>query len=267
MVWPIRGHVGHDSIVPDTLKTCPTSSIRRTMSKHYFISDLHMFSRRSQSELHADDIWAAARDAQTFILGGDIFDFHWSTLDCHTTTIDAAIRWLEELVSAHPACEFHFVLGNHDYNRRFIDRLEQLVACQPNLACHHFYLRLGQSIFLHGDVADREMDQEMLVASRSRWLDDREYHALRHWLYDMVVHARLHKIAGSLAHPRRSVARKILCYLESIGEGPGTGLRHVYFGHTHTSMSNYEYSGLLFHNGGAPIKGLKFRIVEAEIAV
>jgi hypothetical protein len=52
--------------------------------------------------------------------------------------------------------------------------------------------------------------------------------------------------------------------LESIGEGPDTGVRDVYFGHTHKNLANYRYRGLTFHNGGAPIKGVKFRIVEAR---
>jgi len=31
---------------------------------------------------------------------------------------------------------------------------------------------------------------------------------------------------------KRIVVRRILKYLESIGEGPGNGVRNVYFGHT-----------------------------------
>jgi UDP-2,3-diacylglucosamine hydrolase len=36
-----------------------------------------------------------------------------------------------------------------------------------------------------------------------------------------------------------------------------------YFGHTHRSMADYQFGGPTFHNSGAPIKGVKFRILEA----
>jgi len=83
-------------------------------------------------------------------------------------------------------------------------------------------------------------------------------------LYDVVVLTRLHKPVAQLVFSKRIVVRRILKYLESIGEGPSNGVRNVYFGHTHRRMSNYHYRGLAFHNGGAPIKGVEFRILEAK---
>ncbi len=75
---------------------------------------------------------------------------------------------------------------------------------------------------------------------------------------------RLHRSVPHLVYAKRIVVRRILKYLESVGQGPGNGVRNVYFGHTHRRMSNYRYRGLAFHNGGAPIKGMKFRIIEAR---
>ncbi|HTN77248.1 MAG TPA: metallophosphoesterase, partial [Pirellulaceae bacterium] len=86
----------------------------------YFVSDLHLFSRRSQAQRYRDQLHATARDAKVFVLGGDIFDFRWSMLKSVEVTVDAAIIWLEELIAPHPDCQFHFVLGNHDCNRRFV---------------------------------------------------------------------------------------------------------------------------------------------------
>jgi hypothetical protein len=74
----------------------------------------------------------------------------------------------------------------------------------------------------------------------------------------------LHRPVPHLIFAKRIVVRRIFRYLESIGEGPSHGVRDVYFGHTHKRMSAYRYRGLTFHNGGAPIKGLKFRIIEAR---
>ena len=81
----------------------------------HFISDLHLFSRRSHAHLHRTDIFDAAARANVFVFGGDIFDFKWSTLGSVETTAAAAADWLRELVTPHGGCEFHFILGNHSY--------------------------------------------------------------------------------------------------------------------------------------------------------
>ncbi|NLE39457.1 MAG: hypothetical protein GX621_15655, partial [Pirellulaceae bacterium] len=66
------------------------------------------------------------------------------------------------------------------------------------------------------------------------------------------------------ARRKQTVARRILAYLDDIGEGPSTGVTNVYFGHTHLAISDFAYRGVLFHNGGAPINGLRFRVLEAK---
>jgi hypothetical protein len=68
-----------------------------------------------------------------------------------------------------------------------------------------------------------------------------------------------------LVYSKRAVARRILKYLEEIGQGPAAGVQDVYFGHTHKHLKNYPFGGLTFHNGGVAIKGMKFRILEAEV--
>lgn len=233
---------------------------------NYFVSDLHMFSRRSQAGIHQATIHAAAGQARTFVLGGDIFDFRWSTLQSVDHTVEQAIRWLDELVAAHRGCDFHFVLGNHDFNRKFLTALDSYALAAPNLTCHHYYLRLGKSVFLHGDVADKPgLCPEKLRHRRENWLHDEIRSPLRHMLYDLAVQANLHRVAGRVVNPRWRVASRIWHYLNHIGHGPADGIEHVYFGHTHQALSDYQYGGLRFHNGGAPMPGLDFRLVEAEI--
>lgn len=236
------------------------------MAKCYFVSDLHLMANRSVAERYLDAIERAARQAEAFVLGGDIFDFRWATTETADGAVEAAIRWLEELTRCCEACQFHFVLGNHDYHGPFIRRLDALHAQTPNLAWHRFYVRLGNSVFLHGDVADRVMNAGTLAAARSRWLHHKRRGPVLSRLYDMVVLTRLHKPLPHIVYPKRVVARRILAYLNSIGQGPLDGVRNVYFGHIHRNLSEYSYGGLTLHNGGAPIKGLKFRIVEAVIA-
>ena len=231
----------------------------------YFVSDLHLFSRRSLATSHTDTLQATAAAARTFVLGGDIFDFRWSTLDSTDATAKAAIRWLDELVGSHPRCDFHYVLGNHDCNRRFVAALETYATTRPNLVSHPYYLRLGGSIFLHGDAADRpEMSPQGLHRRRQRWARDEHRGPLRHMLYDLAVQAQLHRVVGKVAHPKRRVAERILGYLQRAGHGAETGLAHVYFGHTHDALAAYCHRGVSFHNPGSPMPGLKFGVVAVE---
>lgn len=241
-----------------------TYRLARMSVNTYFVSDLHLFSRRSQALRYQNQMHDTAREAQAFVLGGDIFDFRWSTLKSPQATVDAAIAWLEELIAPHSHCQFHFVLGNHDSNQRFVARLARLAEELPNLHWYDDYVRLGHSVFLHGDVADANMTAAMLAVRRQKWHHDEKRGPVKNLIYDLVVHTRLHKLAGHIANPQSQVAARICGYLEDVGQSPKTGLRHVYFGHTHVAMSHYQYGGLTFHNGGAPIKGLEFRIIKTE---
>ncbi|MFN0019019.1 MAG: metallophosphoesterase [Pirellulaceae bacterium] len=232
--------------------------------RSYFVSDLHMFSRRSQAAEHEGALQQSAGKAKTFILGGDIFDFRWSTLPSTEATVAAAIRWLDELVGAHRTCDFHFVLGNHDCNSRFVDALDKYARKMPNLEAHPYLLRLGKAVFLHGDVADHpEMCAARLTHRRQHWSQDEKRRGpVKNMLYDWAVQARLHQICGKMIHPKKQVARRILGYLDRIGQGAESGTEQVYFGHTHQALAAYKLDEVLFHNPGAPIKGLDFSIVE-----
>ena len=233
------------------------------MSKCYFVSDLHLFANRSDAHRYLEEIALAASQAEAFVLGGDIFDFRWSRIPI-LRAVDRAAEWLRELAESAPRCHFHLVLGNHDYHRALIDRLAKLEKQVSNFSWHRYYVRLGSSVFLHGDVADKTMNAEMLAAARDQWLDRRRRGPFMSARYDVVVMTRLHKPVPHLVYAKRIVVRRISKYLDSVGQGSRDGVRNVYFGHTHRRMSNYHYRGLVFHNGGAPIKGMKFRIIEAR---
>jgi UDP-2,3-diacylglucosamine pyrophosphatase LpxH len=232
--------------------------------KEYFVSDLHVFSRRSQAARHQAALQAAAAQAHTFILGGDIFDFRWSTFHSTDETVKHAVRWLDDFVGSHPRCDFHFVQGNHDCNRRFLAALSSYATTRKNLHVHPYVLRLGKRAFLHGDVVDHpEMCQARLTKRREHWgRDEARRGEIRNKLYDLAVQARLHALAGSVAHPKKRAVHRLLGYLNRVGQGQESGVEHVYFGHTHRPLENYQYQGVTFHNPGAPIAGLEFRIVE-----
>ncbi len=232
--------------------------------KTYFVSDLHLFARRSQANRHATQIVRAASQADHFVLGGDIFDFRWSQARTVRHAVEDAVGWLTLLTSECPECQFHLLLGNHDFHQGFIDRLIELEKSIPNLSWYPYYFRLGSSVFIHGDVADRVMSEEMLTHARSRWLHRRTRGVLLNRIYDLVVATHLHRPVPFLRYRKRVVAKRILAYLRDIGQGPDSGVRNVYYGHTHQSIVGYAYGGLTFHNSGAPMRGVRFQILEVE---
>jgi UDP-2,3-diacylglucosamine hydrolase len=172
---------------------------------------------------------------------------------------------LEQLADANPACFLHFVFGNHDYNREFVTALDALAGRTKNLAWHRTHLRLGESLFVHGDVADkpRLCHQKLILRRQKYWHDAEARGPLANRLYDLAIEARLHHLS-KLVHRHRRVTARLHEYVHRIGHGVSTGLKNVYFGHTHHALVNYKRGGLTFHNGGAPMKGLKFRIVKVS---
>ncbi len=232
----------------------------------YVISDLHMFSKRSDFADHEPAILEHAAKADIFILNGDTFDFRWTTLPTIEETVTEAIRWLRGLTSKFPRCEFHFILGNHDNNQIFIEELSRLAVELDNLAWHPYYLKLGDTVFLHGDVSDKPMmGPAGLEKHREEWLHDTVKHPIYHHLYDMALNVGLHRMAQAAKYPKKRVVRRVLAYLDDVGLGAEDGIKHVYFGNTHGAMRNFEYGGLYFHNAGSPMKGLKFSILPVEI--
>ncbi len=232
----------------------------------FFVSDLHLLTSRTLATRHEDAIHEAASRAQRFILGGDIFDFGWSTMRSPEESVATAMEWLAKLVQRHPKCEFHFIFGNHDYNQRFIGAVESFVPPTKNFLSHRYFVRLGQSVFLHGDVADRSrMCHDKLEHRRAKYLHDGLQSPWRHKIYDWVEQAHLHRVISKIANPKKRTAMRLLAYLQHVGHGPETGLKHVYFGHTHEALSHYPLGGVAFHNPGAPFRGVSFRIIEAEI--
>jgi UDP-2,3-diacylglucosamine hydrolase len=230
--------------------------------KTYFVSDLHLFTGRSQADRHFDKIALAASQAAHFVLGGDIFDFRWSRARTIHSAVDDAVEWLDALAATRRECQFHLLLGNHDFHQKFIDRLADLEQTIPNLSWYPYYFRLRSSVFLHGDVADRVMSEETLTHARSRWLHRRKRGLLLSRLYDLVMVTHVHRPVTYLRYRKRVVAKRILAYLECIGQGPANGVRNVYFGHTHQSLIGYEHGGLIFHNSGSPMRGVKFQVLE-----
>ncbi len=232
----------------------------------FFLSDLHLFSRRTDFGRYEATLERAADRADMVVLGGDIFDFKWSCYRSLDATIEKAVEWVAGLTDRHPKCSFYYLLGNHDSHPRFVSALDRLVFGKPNLQWQPYWLRFGQTVFLHGDVLDGGMDHREVDERRKKHSGEPVPEAYRHWLYDVAVQVKVHRAVATFARRRAWVLKKLSRYLSEQGIDAGQGVRDVYFGHTHRPMSAIRYDGLVFHNGGACIKGLPFRILELQLA-
>ena len=237
------------------------------MQKVCTISDLHLFCKRSQAGRYMEDIHRAAAGADVFVLNGDIFDFRWATFDTDEETVGEALRWLRDFLSKFPKCQFHYVLGNHDCLKIFTDALDEFAADIPNLDCHPHYLRLGNTLFLHGDAAVSDDGAEGFLRYRARWFHDEKKGAMANRFHDMAFRLGIHKAVYRTAFPTQRVVARLQRYLEDIKAEVGEGVEEVYFGHTHLAISGYEHRGIRFHNCGVPYSGLTFRILKTEVAI
>ena len=233
----------------------------QTNTRGYFVSDLHLYSSRSLAELHVEAIENAVQENNFFVFGGDIFDFKWTTHQSVEKSIHYASKWLEDVLSLNPDCEVHFVMGNHDYHRIFMQDLRVLKKNYPHFEWHRWYLRKDNKIFMHGDVADGAKNNGDLKKSRAKHLNDDKQHPVSHFAYDVAVKAKIHKYLPMMARPKKLVAKRIVHYLENEHQSKDQGVTDIYFGHTHLGMDHYQHEGYTFHNGGAPLKGLDFRMV------
>jgi UDP-2,3-diacylglucosamine hydrolase len=232
----------------------------------YVVSDLHMFCNRSNWEQHLDDIEDAARQADVFVFNGDTFDFKWSTKSSLEETVEAAIAYLKGLAERHQHCQFHINLGNHDHVEPFIAELRELAYATPNVTWHRYFFRIGSTVFLHGDAAQRRMTHRKLEKYRTQWGRQHKPRGnLQNRIYDAAIQANAHVAVSKVVYPEQRTIENIADYLEDVGLTAEHGVKQVYFGHTHVPIEGYTYRGITFHNGGAPMPGMDFSLLQAQI--
>jgi len=229
------------------------------------LSDLHLFSRRSQGVDHLESLRARLSSLDLLVLNGDIFDFRWSTLPSHESTVRAALAWLEELVRGLPNCQVHFLLGNHDCLRLFQEGLAGLVKSLPRFQWHEYFLQLDTALFLHGDCVQRRVDSQGLDQYRERWRQDRRRGKLAAHAYGWIDRLGVTRLGHQWHFPLRDTLERITGYLDRANPGWRKRTRDCYFGHTHLPFANFEHEGILFHNTGSAIRHMRFHPVTFEI--
>ncbi len=231
------------------------------------VSDLHLFCRRSQADRHCEMIHQAAAESDIFVLNGDIFDFRWSTHASPERTVASAIEWLADLADAAPDCAIHYVLGNHDHYGLLMDALKGFTESRGNFNWSPYYHRLGPALFVHGDVTIRKMTAADLEQYREGWLEDANRGPVANAVYDVAFRVGIHKVIYHIAFPLDQILERLHHYVEDIGHGAAHGVETVYFGHTHVALPAQEYNGVVYRNCGAPMPGLDFHILKAELTI
>lgn len=230
------------------------------------VSDLHVFSHHSRTRDFLEELEALARGTEVLVLNGDIFDFKWSQHAGVLPSVTAARHQLEHLVRVLPRCQVHVVLGNHDAVRPYQAVLEELAQDHPHFFWHEFACKVGSGIFLHGDAVHAGASNAAVRHFRervSRPRFDRPWHRLAH---GTLHRSRLPRLAFNMV-PKRLLAARLVRYLSNEGWLPDSGVKDIYFGHTHSDFENFRYRGLRFHNSGSATLGARLRPIPFQVSV
>lgn len=229
------------------------------MLSGYTVSDLHLFSKRSQADRFIPAINQKAAKADLLVLNGDIFDFQWSKERRSEDTLSAAVQWIENLVTSHESCQFVFTIGNHDALPAYLHQLKGLSAKHRNLHWREHLFKIGPKLFLHGDALHGGATLEGLQAYRDS-CSQKSYSNFSKNCYAGLTNLGVSSLANKLISKRRACSR-LLTFLETAIPEETTNINDIYFGHTHNALDNYDLEGIRFHNCGGPFTGSKFRIL------
>jgi UDP-2,3-diacylglucosamine pyrophosphatase LpxH len=231
-----------------------------------FLSDLHLFSRRSIGQRHWDQNINAITTATSIVLGGDMFDFRWSQLGSFDATLDAAATWLEKAIALNPSASWVYLLGNHDCHPRMQALLSSIRDKHPTFDWSPTFWRIGSNVFLHGDVLDGIRDVGGLESYRARFHDDKTKGPLSNWLYSAVIQTRLHGLVPRVRHTRQQTCRTLLEYLKGCETALLPEVQNIFFGHTHVPMLGYQFDRFNFHNAGSGIRYLTFKPASFDVS-
>ncbi len=230
-----------------------------------FISDLHLFSSRCVVEEHRGAIDGAVEWADTCIWGGDLFDFRWSRLESPQRSIDESTRWLGSWCTRFPDKSFVFLRGNHDAHPPFVQRLNEWSAEQPNFVVDADAMRIGDTLFVHGDVIEKQGSVESFRRYRNTWSRKRPAGHLQNRAYDAAISFRLHWAAAKIVHPVDRTCRRLLRWMRRQNEQDTRGIRRIVFGHTHQRIDGRSLDGIRFYNGGAAIRHVPFEPIRLTV--
>lgn len=162
-----------------------------------------------------------------------------------------ACSMVADLVSQFPQTNFHYLYGNHDHHPEFENMVDKLGEESGNISGHPVSLRLGNTLFMHGDAANRsDMDTETLVRERHQRTENKLHGGLHEFLYGIAVQLRIDEVVTRLPFFPDLVHRRLINFIE---REQIDGIDHIVYGHTHRKIHQGQYEGITFTNTGAPI--------------
>ena len=227
----------------------------------FIISDLHLLTYRTIYDQYREEVELKLSHSDFFILNGDIVDFRWSIYGSLEKSVSNAELWLRHFCSINPSCTVHYMIGNHDHNQLWMDRLENLSQELGNLHVHQDFLRLGNNLICHGD-ASQHPSKTKLQKYRQHYLWEKPKLRVLGAVYGLFAWLRFTTLAY-LGESRRLNVHRLSCYLEAVDPG-WAEVEVVYFGHTHVGFSGYRFEGRTFHNTGCMVRGLRPLIHEVR---
>lgn len=217
-----------------------------------------MFTERSVASVYQDAIYKAAGEADFFVLNGDVFDFRWTTLASAEQTARVAVEWIETLARSAPSCRFFYIMGNHDGLEFFASHLSATTDKIENFEWHPSHLRIGSSLFLHGDLP--------LSVGRSDAFErtlrpiERKKGKIPNILYRLLIASRIHRLTAHF-HSAGRCAKRLHRAMAEDTTGLAEGISDVYFGHIHHSFTDFKYNDVTFHNTGSAIRHLECNLL------
>lgn len=229
------------------------------MKRGLVVSDLHLFSPRSEGSSLMAEMREELASVDVLVLNGDIFDFRWSCLRDQSTTISAAVDWLVVLLDDFKGETIHYILGNHDCLGTFSSRLDEIARMHPEFSCHELRLILNRNLFLHGDCANRRMNEAGLKKYRRAWSSHRQRGNLSRGLYNVADATGLSRRFHECHFPETTTVSRVSYHLDDVLPAWREEIDHCYFGHTHRPFADHLRDGVLFHNTGSGIRGMGFQ--------
>jgi UDP-2,3-diacylglucosamine pyrophosphatase LpxH len=230
----------------------------------YVVSDLHIFGSTSLYRHHIEAFLKSVQLYPVVVLNGDTFDFKRSTLESSAETVRQALLWLSDLCSRAPHTVFHYVVGNHDCQPGLISGISELCKAHANLHLHEIYVRIGECLFVHGDILDSDGVGQGLSEVRSRYLNLEPSRASTIF-GEIVTRLRLNWVEY-LRHRKESIVPRLTTHLTSSLSSELKLSRRVYFGHTHVPFQDFTHNGISFYNTGSLIRGLRWMPIEFPLS-
>ena len=243
----------------------PSLSEKKAQQKVLVVGDLHLFASRSRGMEHWHQLptQITQRKPDRCVFMGDIFDFPWARKLGKDLAIEKAASMVKLLITEFPQTRFHYLYGNHDQHPVFEDKLEKHGEELGNLTCHSVNLRIGNTVFMHGDAADhREMNTEALVRRRRERTESKLHGGLHEFLYGIAVRMRIDEAVTAPPFFANFIHRRLIGFTEREGI---EDIEHIVYGHTHRKIHQHRYAGITFTNAGAPSGYRRYEHVELVI--